>query len=74
MIDTRLCKSKKELELAMTYEHNKTLLSQIKSHIFKIQIEKNNLECLLTQKKEKEKQLEKDIKLFEKRYGYMIKK
>lgn len=81
MIDTRLCKTQEELEAAMVYEHNKKLLHSYKSRMSNLLTNRGLiyvgldwafLDWMVDHTEERIKQLEKDIAVFEKQYGYMI--
>ena len=72
MIDTRLCKSKEELLLAMQYEKDKVLLSQHQSNLFKLKIQLQNLDYLISCEQSSINKLEENINNFKKQYGYMI--
>lgn len=72
MIDTRLCKSEEELLLAMQYEKDKVLLSQHQSNLFKLKIQLQNLDHLISCEQLSINKLEENINNFKKQYGYMI--
>ncbi len=72
MIDTRLCESEEELLLAMQYEKDKVLLSQHQSNLFKLKIQLQNLDYLISCEQSSINKLEENINNFKKQYGYMI--
>ena len=72
MIDTRLCKSEEELLLAMQYEKDKTLLSQHRSKLFKLEAWLRNLNYLISYEQSTINKLEENINNFKKQYSYMI--
>ena len=72
MIDTRLCKSKEELLLAMQYEKDKVLLSQHQSKLFELKAQLQNLDYLIFYEQSSIDKLEENINNFKKQYGYMI--
>ena len=72
MIDTRLCRSQEELKNAMSYEHNKALLSNFDCEAFKLQIKIDQLSSMLSQMLKEIDQLQKEVDKFETQYNYMI--
>ena len=72
MIDTRLCESEEELLLAMQYEKDKVLLSQHQSNLFKLKIQLQNLDYLISCEQSSINKLEENINNFKKQYVYMI--
>lgn len=72
MIDTRLCKSKEELLLAMQYEKDKVLLSQHQSNLFELKAQLQNLDYLIFYEQSSINKLEENINNFKKQYGYII--
>lgn len=72
MIDTKLCKSQEELKNAMSYEHNKALLSTFNRAIWNYQLKIDQLSSMLCQMLEKRDQLQKEVDKFETQYNYMI--
>lgn len=72
MIDTRKCSSQEELELAMQYTSNKTILKKIEGLIFDLEHSLSLMTEQLSRYKQIKEDLREAIDAFEDEYYYMI--